>query len=347
MLSRVLQQLSLLLASTENQSIRLNRAVQKSTAHTLRSSRFSLVFGDFPTVMSEGQSDDGMECQEYGNPQPINISSSADQDMEDVSQGSNAQAITVQMVQSGQFSNGQGTGGRVVTQQPLRTIGHDNMISPAQIIQSNDQDFSAAGAESLDSRHLPDHMKHQNITSGQTNQSDSEKNLPSSRVEGQDSRSSLDEQKHQDITTNKSDSQPEEDICKNGDINTTQSQPSAPLDIANLKIKVDWTEPFPDKWSKKLQIAIQRWLSKLEGAPSVHSIKLMDDQSLAQVQITPSTALETLENHGTVSLNFKHENKDATAQIFLDEAHSVTVSQNTSTSDKNRIPSSKVSSLLF
>ncbi|XP_016297545.1 uncharacterized protein LOC107654801 isoform X3 [Sinocyclocheilus anshuiensis] len=319
MLSRVLQQLSLLLASTENQSIRLNRAVQKSTAHTLRSSRFSLVFGDFPTVMSEGQSDDGMECQEYGNPQPINISSSADQDMEDVSQGSNAQ----------------GTGGRVVTQQPLRTIGHDNM------------DFSAAGAESLDSRHLPDHMKHQNITSGQTNQSDSEKNLPSSRVEGQDSRSSLDEQKHQDITTNKSDSQPEEDICKNGDINTTQSQPSAPLDIANLKIKVDWTEPFPDKWSKKLQIAIQRWLSKLEGAPSVHSIKLMDDQSLAQVQITPSTALETLENHGTVSLNFKHENKDATAQIFLDEAHSVTVSQNTSTSDKNRIPSSKVSSLLF
>uniref|UniRef100_A0A672QW70 Si:dkey-40c23.2 n=2 Tax=Sinocyclocheilus grahami TaxID=75366 RepID=A0A672QW70_SINGR len=89
-------------------------------------------------------------------------------------------------------------------------------------------------------------------------------------------------------------------------------------------------------------MAIQRWLSKLEGAPSVHSIQLMDDQSWAQVQITPSTALETLENHGTVYLHFKHENKDATAQIFLDEEHSVTVSQNTSTSDTNRNPSSKV-----
>lgn len=60
-----------------------------------------------------------------------------------------------------------------------------------------------------------------------------------------------------------------------------------------------------------------------------------------------SVALETLQNHRTVSLNFKHDNKDATAHIILDEAHSVTVSQNTSTSDKNRILSSKVSSLLF
>uniref|UniRef100_A0A8C1TZZ3 E3 ubiquitin-protein ligase n=1 Tax=Cyprinus carpio TaxID=7962 RepID=A0A8C1TZZ3_CYPCA len=357
----ILVQLSLSLPSNQNQSIRLNCAVQRSKAHTSHSSRFS------------------------GHPQSTNLPTSADQDMEDVSQDSNApQVLAVQMIQSGQFSNSQpreqftaddhnlqchtqfsttddfSTAGAESqdSRQPPDHMKHQNIttgqanksdseakkISPAQIMQSNDQDFSTAGAESQDSRQPPDHMKHQNITTGQANKSDSEakKNLPASSVKGQDSRSSLDEQKHQDITTNKSDSQPEEDICKNGDINTTQSQASAPLDIASLKIKVDWTDPFPDKWRKKFQVAIQSWLSKLEETASVHSIEFMDDPSCVQVQITPSTALETLQNHRTVSLNFKHDNKDATAHIILDEAHSVTVSQNTSTSDKNRILSSKV-----
>lgn len=66
-------------------------------------------------------------------------------------------------------------------------------------------------------------------------------------------------------------------------------QPSAPLDIAGFKIKVDWTEPFPERWRARLQKALQSWLSRLEGTASVHSVKLMDDPSCAEVQITPST----------------------------------------------------------
>lgn len=66
-------------------------------------------------------------------------------------------------------------------------------------------------------------------------------------------------------------------------------QPSAPLDIAKFKIKVDWTEPFPERWRARLQKALQSWLSRLEGNPSVLRLELMDDPSWAEVQITPST----------------------------------------------------------
>ncbi len=60
-----------------------------------------------------------------------------------------------------------------------------------------------------------------------------------------------------------------------------------------------------------------------------------------------SIGLETFKKHRIVSLNCKHENNEVTAQICLDETDSGTVSQNTSKSGKNRIPSSKVSYLLF
>ncbi|XP_026076578.1 E3 ubiquitin-protein ligase DTX3L-like isoform X2 [Carassius auratus] len=312
------------------------------------------------------QAYEAMEIDGHGNPQSTNVSGSVDQDMEDVSQGSDTQALTDQMMQSRQFFHVQRIVGHVITHQPLST-GHDNdkdlsaagaksqdmdhmknqnfttsqtndsdsdpkKISPAQIIQCNDQDLSAVGAKSQDM----DHMKNQNFTTSQTNDSDSDpkKNLlPSSA-----------KQKHQDITTIKSDSQPEEVICKNGDINPTQSESSAPLDIGYLRIKVDWKEPFPERWKAKLEKALQSWVSKLEGKPSVQSVTLMDDQSFAEVQITPSTALQTLENRGTVSLEFKDDKMHATAKI-LNKACFVTVSQNTSTSDKNRNLSSKMNEI--
>uniref|UniRef100_A0A8C2J8M5 E3 ubiquitin-protein ligase n=1 Tax=Cyprinus carpio TaxID=7962 RepID=A0A8C2J8M5_CYPCA len=124
-------------------------------------------------------------------------------------------------------------------------------------------------------------------------------------------------------------------------------QPSAPLDIAKFKIKVDWMEAFPERWRARLQIALQRWLSRLEGKPSVHSVKLMEDPSCAEVQITPSTALKVLTYHRTASLKFKGykdgKDKEVTAQIYLDEAHFVSVTQK-SLLEENKAPSSKVNS---
>ncbi|XP_016297525.1 uncharacterized protein LOC107654785 [Sinocyclocheilus anshuiensis] len=136
----------------------------------------------------------------------------------------------------------------------------------------------------------------------------------------------------------------EEDIYTAGD---EMPQPSAPLDIAKFKIKVDWTEPFPERWRARLQKALQSWLSRLEGTASVHSVKLMDDPSCAEVQITPSTALKILKYHRTASLHFKNVkdgkvkgDKEVTAQIYLDEADSVTVQM--SLLEENKAPSSKV-----
>ncbi|XP_052466406.1 uncharacterized protein LOC128022665 [Carassius gibelio] len=121
-------------------------------------------------------------------------------------------------------------------------------------------------------------------------------------------------------------------------------QPSAPLDIAKFKIKVDWTEPFPERWRARLQKALQSWVSRLEGKPSVHSVKLMDDQTCAEVQITPATALKVLKCHRTASLHFKNikDDKKVTAQIYLDEAHPVTVQK--TLLEENKAPSSKVNS---
>ncbi|XP_042610411.1 E3 ubiquitin-protein ligase DTX3L-like isoform X2 [Cyprinus carpio] len=156
------------------------------------------------------------------------------------------------------------------------------------------------------------------------------KNLQASSRKGQDSGSPLDKQEHQDIT------QDTTDIFKNGGVKTK------PVDTATFKIKVDWTESFPEKWGKQLEMALQSWFIKQikQVKVSVISIKLMEDQSWAEVEIEPSAALETIQRHRSVSLDFKNENKKVTGQIHLDD--SVTVSRNTSKSDKNRISSSEI-----
>ncbi|XP_042589418.1 uncharacterized protein LOC109076850 isoform X3 [Cyprinus carpio] len=149
---------------------------------------------------------------------------------------------------------------------------------------------------------------------------------------------------HLNMIMNQPHLQPEEDIYTARD---EIPQPSAPLDIAKFKIKVDWMEAFPERWRARLQIALQRWLSRLEGKPSVHSVKLMEDPSCAEVQITPSTALKVLTYHRTASLKFKGykdgKDKEVTAQIYLDEAHFVSVTQK-SLLEENKAPSSKVNS---
>ncbi|ROL42413.1 E3 ubiquitin-protein ligase DTX3L [Anabarilius grahami] len=68
----------------------------------------------------------------------------------------------------------------------------------------------------------------------------------------------------------------------------------------------------------------------------------MDDQSCAEVQITPSTALEALKKLRSIPLKFKHENKQVTAWICPDETQCVTVPCQTSKLYENLIPSSKV-----
>jgi len=62
------------------------------------------------------------------------------------------------------------------------------------------------------------------------------------------------------------------------------------VDVAKFIIKVDWREPFPERWKATLEKAVQRWLLKdLKETVSVHLFELMEDQSCAEVQIIPST----------------------------------------------------------
>ncbi|XP_056324694.1 uncharacterized protein dtex3lb.1 isoform X2 [Danio aesculapii] len=132
-----------------------------------------------------------------------------------------------------------------------------------------------------------------------------------------DSRSRLADWKHLNFIMDRPNLLLEEDLYTAGE---ERPKPSAPLDIGKLMIKVDWTEAFPDRWRARLQIALQTWLSKLEENATVHSIKLMNDPSFAEVQITPSTALEALKKLKFIPLWFKNENKDVAAWICQDEA---------------------------
>ncbi|RXN31988.1 E3 ubiquitin- ligase DTX3L-like isoform X1 [Labeo rohita] len=167
------------------------------------------------------------------------------------------------------------------------------------------------------------------------------KDLYTAGTEGQDSSSPLNDINHLRITMDRTYSQPEEDIYTAGD---EIPQASAPLDIAKFKIKVDWTEPFPERWQARLQKALQSWLSRLEGKPSVLSLQLMEDPSYAEVQITPSIALEALKKVRTVPLIFKQEKKEVTAWICPDETQCVTASCQTYMSYENIFPTPKVNS---
>ncbi|KAK9966112.1 hypothetical protein ABG768_003240 [Culter alburnus] len=222
----------------------------------------------------------------------------------------------------GQFSNGQDFTAGAGVQDPRPT-----------------QNFTSAGAHRSDSW-----RNEQTLTSPSSDvQFTYDKDWRTAGAEGQDSRTTLDVMKNQKTTknqTHRSDSQSEEDNSEVGE----KSQSSELLDIAKFKIKVDLREPFPGKWRSTLEKALQTCLSKLEGKPSVHRLKLMDDESWAEVQITPSRALEAVKKLKSVPLTFKHEKKEVTAWIFLDETHSVTGQQNPSMLDKNRISSPKVTS---
>ncbi|XP_073772275.1 uncharacterized protein dtex3lb.1 [Danio rerio] len=138
----------------------------------------------------------------------------------------------------------------------------------------------------------------------------------------EDSRSSLSDWKHLNLIMDRPSLLLEEDLYTAGN---ERPKPSAPLDIGKLMIKVDWTEAFPDRWRARLQIALQSWLSKLEENATVHTIKLMDDPSFAEVQITPSTALEALKKLKFIPLRFKNENREVTAWICPDGATYVNV----------------------
>ncbi|KAK9966111.1 hypothetical protein ABG768_003239 [Culter alburnus] len=163
------------------------------------------------------------------------------------------------------------------------------------------------------------------------------------KVESQfnNSRPTQDDTKHQNFTMDRPYLQPEEVI---GAAGVESPQTSAPQDTATFIIKVDRREPFPNRWRLTLQKALQVWLSKMEGTASVLSLELMDDQSCAEVQITPSTALEVLKKHTPISLSFKDKKgkfKQVTARICPYEARSVTVPRK-SRLKKNRAPSTKV-----
>ncbi|XP_067244909.1 uncharacterized protein [Chanodichthys erythropterus] len=114
------------------------------------------------------------------------------------------------------------------------------------------------------------------------------KRVEEMKVESQfnNSRPTQDDTKHRNFTMDRPYLQPEEVI---GAAGVESPQPSAPLDTAKFIIKVDRSEPFPDRWTLTLQKALQVWLSKMQGTASVLSLELMDDQSCAEVQITPST----------------------------------------------------------
>ncbi|XP_048048392.1 E3 ubiquitin-protein ligase DTX3L-like isoform X3 [Megalobrama amblycephala] len=205
----------------------------------------------------------------------------------------------------GQFSNGQVFTAGAGVQDPSTTQSFTSAGAHSSGSWRN-EDLRTAGAEGQDSRTTPHGRKNQSNTMDQTHKSDKS----------------------------------EEDNCKGGD----KSQPSAPLDTAKFIIKVDMTAPFPDKWSKTLEKALQSWLLKNEGTASVLSLELMDDQSCAEVEITPSRALEALKKPNGIPLNIKHNNKEVTAWICLDKTPSKTGQQNPSMPDRNQILSPKVTS---
>ncbi|XP_039519199.1 E3 ubiquitin-protein ligase DTX3L-like isoform X2 [Pimephales promelas] len=229
------------------------------------------------------------------------------------------------------------------------------------------EDLNTAGAGDQDSRPTPDDMKSTNSmnTTDQKPRSDSQRNEqtpPSSTRDGQffndksshtsgaegldfgatqgDMKKPSSAQWTYDghthghmVRSYSSESQTEEDNSKVGE----ESQPSAPVDVAKFTIKVDWRGPFPERWKVTLQRAVQSWLLKeLKGQASVHLIKLMDDVSCAEVQITPSAALEEIKKFKSIPLTFKHEKKEATAWIGQGNTDSVTGQQNPSMLNESR-----------
>nr|XP_017213747.1 E3 ubiquitin-protein ligase DTX3L isoform X3 [Danio rerio] len=174
------------------------------------------------------------------------------------------------------------------------------------------------------------------------------------RADSQDSDPSLNNKKQQGFQRQRSDSQDAASSSSDGQQANHVSddhdadEPPETQDIGEFQIKVDWTEPFPERWRAKLQKAIQTWLGSLDGTFTAHSVELKKDQSCAEVQITPSSALGVLKNHPKASLKIKDikdgkdkKDKEVTATICLDCPKSKPVPQK-STMKESRASSPQV-----
>ncbi|XP_073772266.1 uncharacterized protein dtx3lb.2 isoform X3 [Danio rerio] len=174
------------------------------------------------------------------------------------------------------------------------------------------------------------------------------------RADSQDSDPLLNNKKQQGFQRQRSDSQDAASSSSDGQQANHVSddhdadEPPETQDIGEFQIKVDWTEPFPERWRAKLQKAIQTWLGSLDGTFTAHSVELKKDQSRAEVQITPSSALGVLKNHPKASLKIKDikdgkdkKDKEVTATIFLDCPKSKPVPQK-STMKESRASSPQV-----
>ncbi|XP_060765893.1 E3 ubiquitin-protein ligase DTX3L-like isoform X3 [Neoarius graeffei] len=98
-------------------------------------------------------------------------------------------------------------------------------------------------------------------------------------------------------------------------------EPSAPQDVAKVYIKVHWEGEIPSRWKAHLQKALQSWCSQQSSECTIKGLQLSDDGRTAEVEITPSTALQGIK---TATLKFKQfPNKTATVDFLEDAPKSV------------------------
>ncbi|KAM9443490.1 E3 ubiquitin-protein ligase DTX3L-like [Clarias gariepinus] len=86
---------------------------------------------------------------------------------------------------------------------------------------------------------------------------------------------------------------------------------------------VDWPEEIPPRWKYHLQTALQTWCSQQpfnEQKCIVHEVQLLGDGHTAEVEITPSTALNYIK---TATLMFKQLDKSATVHFQKDKPKSL------------------------
>ncbi|XP_060766690.1 E3 ubiquitin-protein ligase DTX3L-like isoform X2 [Neoarius graeffei] len=118
------------------------------------------------------------------------------------------------------------------------------------------------------------------------------------------------------VTKHKKDSVSQKDPTDNDGL-----EPSAPQDVAKVYIKVHWEGEIPSRWKAHLQKALQSWCSQQSSECTINVLQLSDDGRTAEVEITPSTALQGIK---TATLTFKQfPNKTATVDFLEDAPKSV------------------------
>ncbi|KAL1265227.1 hypothetical protein QQF64_003254, partial [Cirrhinus molitorella] len=287
-------QLSLSLPSFQNQLIRLNRAVQRSAAHTLHSSRFrsieakiwfQLLFGDSMATMSDENQCEEMEIDDSA--QHGNLSEDFQMDT----------------------SNDQGVRGNVVTHQPssingpgLLSMGHDKkdlktadtggplgvMTFLNAVDKTNLQPEQALSSSSSDGQQNHTFLNAQDLKTADTGGQYS--SLPLGVMMFPNAVDKTNLQPEQALSSSSSGGQQNYTFLNAEDRHTADGEESQPQDIATFKIKLEskLERIEPKRWKAALQKALQTWLSGLEGKPSVLKFTLMDNHSHAEVQITPS-----------------------------------------------------------